>query len=76
LKSLREIREAAGLSQFALAHRAGISRMRLQLAESEHVTLRSEEIEALNRALRGAIERRVAILQGALSSTGACGAHA
>jgi hypothetical protein len=43
--------------------------MRLQLAEAGELTLRPEEIEAVNHALRAAIEREAATLQDALAQT-------
>jgi transcriptional regulator with XRE-family HTH domain len=70
VKDLKKIREAAGLSQFDLARRAGVSRMRLQLAEAEYAKLRADEIGAINRALRGVIEHKVTVLQKALSASG------
>jgi len=63
---LRATRELTGLSQIALAQRAGVSRMRLQLAEAGEVKLRPEEVEAVNRTLRDAIEHRTATLKNAL----------
>lgn len=61
-RSLREAgqdfeHEKLGLSQIALARRAGVTRMRLQLGEAGEITLRSEEIAALDRVPRDAIER-------------------
>jgi len=67
MKRLRKMREASGLSQIALARRAGVSRMRLQLAEAGEITLRPEEIEVVNRALREVIERRASALRGLLA---------
>lgn len=70
MKTLRKMREVSGLSQIALARRAGVSRMRLQLAESGEILLRPEEVEALNRTLRGVIENRAVILKNALAAAG------
>lgn len=67
MKGLRAKRELAGLSQIALATRAGISRMRYQLAEAGELVLRPDEIKAVNRVLRHAIERRASDLNNALS---------
>lgn len=67
MKQLRKMREVSGLSQIALARRAGVSRMRLQLAEAGEITLRPEEIEAVNRALREGIERRASALKNVLA---------
>lgn len=66
MKELRVRRELAGLSQIALAGRADVSRMRLQLAEVGEMTLRPEEVEAVNRVLHNAIKRRASALRKAL----------
>jgi transcriptional regulator with XRE-family HTH domain len=66
MDEVKNKRELVGLSQIALARRAGISRMRLQLAEAGELTLRPEEAEALNRSLREAIECRASTLRSAL----------
>jgi predicted transcriptional regulator len=68
---LRQKRELVGLSQIALSRQAGISRMRLQLAEAGQLSLRSEEVESVSRVLREAIERRTAALANALTSPAA-----
>lgn len=68
MNGLRQKRELVGLSQIALSQRAGVSRMRLQLAEAGQLSLRPEEIEAVSRALRQEIERRSAALSDALAS--------
>lgn len=67
MKGLRNKRKASGLSQTALARRAGVSRMRLQLAEAGEIMLRPEEIESVNRTLRDVIESRAAALKDVLS---------
>ena len=76
MKELKELREAADLSQFDLARRAGLSRMRLQLAEAGHIALKPSEVDAINRALRSVIERKVVVLQNALSASGPLAAGA
>ena len=48
VQGLKKLREAAGFGQYALARRVGMSRVRVQLAESGHVALRSEEVDAIN----------------------------
>ena len=67
VEELRAKRELAGLSQIALARRAGVSRMRLQLGEAGELVLRPDEIKAVNGALRDAIKRRASALKDALS---------
>ena len=58
MADLKKLREAADLSQFSLVRRVGISRMRVQVAESGHVTLQDSEIEAVNLTVRVAIEQK------------------
>lgn len=69
MEELRVRRELANLSQIALAGRADVSRMRLQLAEAGEITLRPEEVDAVNRVLHNAIKRRAATLKKALVRT-------
>lgn len=64
---MRKTREMAGLSQFTVAQRSGISRMRLSLAECGEIQLRQVELESIRKVLRAEIERRAAKLQTALS---------
>jgi len=66
VKDIRQMRDLVGLSQIALAHRAQVSRMRLQLAEAGVLQLRPEEL----LALRKAIGERAASLQSELSEQG------
>lgn len=66
MKRLRIRRELAGLSQVALARCAGVSRMRLQLAEAGEIELRPEEVETVNRVLQNTIKRRATTLRRAL----------
>jgi predicted transcriptional regulator len=66
MKGLRIRRELAALSQVALARGAGVSRMRLQLAEAGEIALRPEEVETVNRVLHNTIRRRASTLRKAL----------
>ena len=66
MRDIRQMRELVGLSQIALARRAGVSRMRLQLAEAGELELRPEE----NSALRKAVGDQAASLQRELSAQG------
>jgi transcriptional regulator with XRE-family HTH domain len=66
MKKLRVRRELADLSQVALARCAGVSRMRLQLAEAGEIELRPEEVETVNRVLHNRIKRRASTLMRAL----------
>jgi transcriptional regulator with XRE-family HTH domain len=64
---LKELRRMADLTQFQLAQRCGVSRMRLSLAECEQLQLRADEESAVRKALLGVIEHRAAQLNGVLS---------
>ena len=66
MENIREKRELVGLSQVALAHQAGVSRFRLQLAEAGVLELLPEEVFALSKTLAG----RAASLRSALSAQG------
>ena len=65
--NLRELRRMAYLTQFQLAQRCGVSRMRLSLAECGHLQLRPDEDRALRNVLLRVIESRAAQLKGVLS---------
>ena len=61
LDNLREIRKVSGLSQIELAHRAGISRFRLCLAEAGSIELRADERAAIAAAVRPEMQRTARI---------------
>jgi transcriptional regulator with XRE-family HTH domain len=67
---LKELRRMADLTQFQLAQRCGVSRMRLSLPECEQLDLRPDEDRAVRKVLLGVIESRSAQLKGVLSETG------
>ena len=71
MENLRKARELVRLSQIALARRAGVSRMRLQLAEAGEIVLRPDEVAVLNRALRDVLVERTARVEDALAIAGA-----
>jgi len=64
---LKELRRMADLTQWELAQRCGVSRMRLSLAECGQVELRPEEIIATREVLLERIESRAAQIKGVLS---------
>ena len=64
---LRTVRKEAGLSQYTIAQRAGISRMRLSLAECGEIELQPSEIDSIRKALGVEIEKRAGKLQSTLS---------
>ena len=66
MKWIRAKRKLVDFSQIGLSREAKVSRTRLQLAEAGVLVLRPEEIDAVSRVLRDAMERRAAALQSAL----------
>jgi transcriptional regulator with XRE-family HTH domain len=64
---LKELRRMADLTQFQLAQRCGVSRMRLSLAECGQLELHANEESAVRQVLLGVIESRAAQLNGVLS---------
>jgi transcriptional regulator with XRE-family HTH domain len=76
MKSLKSLREASGLSQFAAANRVGLDRTRLSLAENGHVRLTQDEDSAVRAVLLEAIHRRAHELEGVLSKAETAGGRA
>lgn len=68
MKALRRLREKAGLTQFVVAHKSGVTRMRLSLAESGQLRLTAEEEAAVRSAIRQGIGEQAARLQQLLVS--------
>jgi transcriptional regulator with XRE-family HTH domain len=67
--NIKEMRGMADLTQFDLAQRCGVSRMRLSLAECGQLKLHPEEDSAVRKILLEAIEGRAAQLRGVLSGS-------
>jgi predicted transcriptional regulator len=63
-KSLKDLRRLCGVSQIELAHDSGVSRNRIQLAEAGTIELRSEEIQAIRKALKPRLERTAELIAG------------
>jgi transcriptional regulator with XRE-family HTH domain len=68
MKALREMRDLAGITQFALSQRSGVSRMRLSLAECGEAELDGKELARVRTVLLGAIAARVRQLQAVLAA--------
>jgi transcriptional regulator with XRE-family HTH domain len=51
MEEIRRLREAARASQIRIAKSAGLSRMRLSLAETGDVELRPAEVDAVLKAI-------------------------
>jgi len=58
MKTLRRLRERAGLTQFVVARKSGVTRMRLSLAECGQLRLRASEETAVRDAIRQGIEEK------------------
>lgn len=58
IQTLRQMRIAAGKSQFQISRETGIERTRLSLAENGHVELRAEELAKLDEVLRNFASQR------------------
>lgn len=56
---LRKIRRAARITQYELAEKTGISRMRLSLAECNYICLTPEEMRAIERATLADVQERL-----------------
>jgi transcriptional regulator with XRE-family HTH domain len=65
---LKQLRGMADLTQFELAQRCGVSRMRLSLAECGQLQLRPDEDRAVRESLLEVIESRAAQIKQLLSS--------
>jgi len=63
---LRELRGAAGATQFDVERLIGINHTRISLAECGHVQLREEEYLAVERALLEVTRERAAQFTGIL----------
>jgi len=51
MEEIRRLRESAGASQIRIAKLAGMSRMRLSLAETGDVVLAPAEVDAVRKAI-------------------------
>jgi transcriptional regulator with XRE-family HTH domain len=67
MKTLRELREAAGLTQLELAKRAHLDRTRVSLSESGYVQLSAAEEERIRAVVLEAARARAAKLQGVIA---------
>ena len=63
MTALRKWREKAGQTQFVVARKSRVPRMRLSLAESGQLRLRPEEEAAIRSAICDGIEEQVAHLR-------------
>jgi len=66
---LLSLRELSGLSQFTVARKSGVPRVRLSLAETGQLRLSVEEEERIRTVLLRAIEARALQLQAALAES-------
>jgi transcriptional regulator with XRE-family HTH domain len=68
MKALRRLRERAGLTQYVVAQKSRVPRMRLSLAESGQLRLSPSEEAAVRGAIRQGIEEQAARLQHLLAN--------
>jgi transcriptional regulator with XRE-family HTH domain len=68
VKALRRLREKAGLTQYVVARKSGVTRMRLSLAESGQLRLSPAEEAAVREAIRQGIEEQAVRLQHLLAN--------
>jgi len=64
---VKELRKMAGLTQWELAQKCGVSRMKLSLAECGQAELSTDDLAAVNKILREMIANRATKLHGLLS---------
>ena len=65
---VRELRKASNLSQIQLSQKSGVSRFRIQLAESGTLRLREDESQAILEAVRPGLSRAAHLLCAAFDS--------
>jgi len=66
--NIKKLRKMAVLTQFQLAKKCGVSRMRLSLAECEQIQLTEDELTAIRRTLLEAIENRAVQIRHTLTA--------
>ncbi len=64
---VKDLRNAARLTQIELAQRSGIERTRLSLAECGYLSLTDEEASSILRAIAEAAEARILSVRQALA---------
>jgi hypothetical protein len=69
MEKLVSLRELSGLSQFIVARKSGVPRVRLSLAETRQLELSPEEEARIRAVLLRAIEMRSRELQAALADS-------
>jgi transcriptional regulator with XRE-family HTH domain len=69
MERLLALREVSGLSQFTVARKSDVSRMRLSLAETGQLTLSDEEEARIRAVLLIAIEARSLRLRAVLADS-------
>ena len=67
MKNLKNLRSRAGLNQFELARRAGVSRWKLSMVENHQLTLRPEEETAVLAALAAEVRQNARVFSDMLS---------
>lgn len=68
---IRELRRASNLSQIQLAQKSGLSRSRIQLAESGALRLGDDELQAIRIAVRPGLAKAARLLSAEFCCEGA-----
>jgi DNA-binding XRE family transcriptional regulator len=67
MDNLKNLRTTAGMNQFELARRSGVSRWKLSMVENHQLVLRPEEEIAVFEALRSTFRRNAEVFSNLLS---------
>jgi DNA-binding XRE family transcriptional regulator len=68
MDDLKNLRTKAGLNQFELSKRSGVSRWKLSMVENHQLALRPEEELAVLQALQASFRRNVEVFNNLLES--------
>ena len=67
MENLKNLRSRAGMNQFELARRSGVSRWKLSMVENQQLALRPEEEAAVLQALAAAFRQNARVFSNLLS---------
>jgi transcriptional regulator with XRE-family HTH domain len=67
MDDLKNLRTRAGMNQFDLARRSGLSRWKISMVENHQLALRPEETEAVLAALAAAFRQNAKVFSSLLS---------
>ena len=69
MENLKNLRTTAGMNQFELARRSGVSRWKISMVENHQLALRPEETEAVLAALAAAFRQNATVFSSLLSGS-------